>query len=131
MLIGCRITSALLRRCGFSAQMIAPKMDSMERSEVLANFNDEKGDVQFLVLSSAVSSAGLNLHGACHNGILTTVVWNAATLFQAEGRFFRIGQKNPITWYLVNVAGAGNDWMEDGLVRKVRRKITPCQVEFC
>lgn len=114
-----RITTALLRRCGFSAQMIVSRMDALERTEILANFNDEEGDIKFLVLSSAVSSAGLNLHGACHNGILTDIVWNAGTLFQGTGRLFRIGQKRPITLKLVHIAGTVNDWIEDRVVRKV------------
>ncbi|KAK0752612.1 hypothetical protein B0T18DRAFT_427052 [Schizothecium vesticola] len=90
----------------------------MERTEILANFNDKEGDIQFLVLSAAVSSAGLNLHGACHNGIITDIVWNAGTVFQGTGRLFRIGQKRPITWKLVHIAGTVNDWMEDRVVRK-------------
>jgi hypothetical protein len=72
--------------------MIVTRMDTMERAGILANFSDTEGNIQFLLLSSAVSSAGPDLHSACHNGIFTGIVRNAGMLFQDTGRLFRIGQ---------------------------------------
>lgn len=67
-----------------------------EASYILARFNDKKDKLQFLVLSTQGSSVGLNCHMACSEGLITTFCGNVATLQQAMGRLFRIGQTHVV-----------------------------------
>lgn len=91
----CSYVLAVLRTAGFRADWIHTGMGP-EASNVLARFNDKKDKLQFLVLSTQVSSMGLNCHIACSEGLITTFCWNVPTLQQAMARLFRIGQTNDV-----------------------------------
>lgn len=92
----CSYVLAVLRTAGFRADWIHAGMGP-EYSNILARFNDKKDKLQFLVLSTQLlSSMGLNCHMACSEGLITTFCSNVATLQQAMGRLFRIGQTDVV-----------------------------------
>lgn len=95
LMANCSYVLAVLRTAGFRADWIYAGMGS-EASNILARFNEKKNELQFLVLSTQVSSMGLNYHMACSEGLITTFCSNVATLQQAMGRLFRIGQTDVV-----------------------------------
>lgn len=77
-----------------------------QRTAAQREFNDPESPVQILVVSMSLSSAGLDLHGACHHGVFANLTFNKSTLFQAMGRLSRIGQKHAVQWTFVMPQGS-------------------------
>jgi len=88
-----------------------------------AKFNDPDADIDALVLNMAVSAAGLNLQGACTEGIILMEGWNRPLTFQAFGRIWRIGNKWLVTFVMLRVPGTYYDVLEDKANRKYAEQL--------
>ncbi|KAK0722917.1 hypothetical protein B0T26DRAFT_240419 [Lasiosphaeria miniovina] len=61
---------AILEKASFSALGVRGYQIDNERNAIYAKFNDPDADIDALVLNMAVSTVGLNLQGACTEGII-------------------------------------------------------------
>jgi SNF2 family DNA or RNA helicase len=65
-----------------------------DRQNLVVKFRDE--DYRVLIASTLASGEGLNLQ-FCSDAIMLERQWNPANEEQAEGRFHRFGQVNPVS----------------------------------
>lgn len=66
------------------------------RQALVMNFKDESLNHRILIASTLAAGEGLNLQ-FCSDAILLERQWNPANEEQAEGRFHRFGQMNPVS----------------------------------
>jgi SNF2 family DNA or RNA helicase len=69
-------------------------LGSTERAQLCRDF--EFGKSRVMVASTLAAGEGLNLQ-FCSDAIMLERQWNPANEEQAEARFHRFGQKNPVT----------------------------------
>ncbi|KAI1765258.1 P-loop containing nucleoside triphosphate hydrolase protein [Hypoxylon sp. FL1150] len=93
-----------LEICGFKTLSIRSDHSMLSRSQMVADFNDPKSDVDILITSMELSAFGLNLHKACAKGIVVQYPWSANHLVQILGRLPRIGQKRSVEWVILHVS---------------------------
>ena len=65
-----------------------------------------------LVINIGSGGLGLNLQ-FCSNALIVERYWNAADEEQFEGRFYRDGQKNPVTVDYMMLAGSIDQWFHE------------------
>jgi hypothetical protein len=73
------------------------------RQLVLDQFKDPKSNVDAMVTSMAMGAYGLNLHEACHHGIVVQFPHSANTLLQCIGRLVRPNQRKVVDWVVLKV----------------------------
>lgn len=64
-----------------------------ERYKSIAEFNNAENSVEVLLVSTTISSQGLNLQESCNHMIIVEVPSTISLLLQTIGRIGRIGQK--------------------------------------
>ena len=97
----------MLAAADIDCESIRASTPPHERVAAVNRFNDEDEPVTALITTIAIGSLGLNLHRACWDGIIAEYPWNMASLDQALGRLWRLGQRNRVHWVICNVA---NTW---------------------
>lgn len=67
-----------------------------ERVKAIQAFNNPNEDVGALITTFQLAGFGINLHGACHHGIIVEYPQNLSTILHAIGRLWRLGQSNSV-----------------------------------
>lgn len=62
--------AAFMEALGLRWSMIHSEMTREERAETAKDFNNSDAEVDVLITTYTCASAGLNLHGCCHNVVL-------------------------------------------------------------
>ncbi|KAH8360100.1 hypothetical protein KR093_010806, partial [Drosophila rubida] len=70
------------------------KMDAIERTQTLTEFNNTSNNTRILLLSLTAGGVGLNLNVANHL-LMVDLHWNPQLERQAQDRIYRYGQKKP------------------------------------
>ena len=125
-----RLIAAVCIKASFGVVSIRSGMNAQEREKMVMDWNSPDVDLDVCILNVNISSAGLNLHGACSRGIIASFFWNMNTLIQSLGRLIRIGQLEPVEWRILKVVGTIFDWQELRMDDKVStlqptRRFTP------
>lgn len=113
----------MLCHAGFNVVSIRSADTEADRAAAVARFNDAASDAQVFVISIALSGFGLNLHHCCRTGFLLGYHWNVGNIRQVMGRLIRLGQKNRVTWHLINVAGSFADLQRSRAYRRWARQL--------
>lgn len=95
--------------------------DSPEQKGRTQDLFNKNPQYRVLVANMLASGTGLNLQEACSNAIVMERQWNFVTEKQFEGRFYREGQKNPVTVDYLLAAGTIDQYFTEMVERK--RKI--------
>ncbi|CAK7236179.1 hypothetical protein SBRCBS47491_009548 [Sporothrix bragantina] len=91
----------ILTELGLEVESIRASHRPFERLTAVRRFNNPDERVDALVTSMAVSCFGLNLHNACHHGIVIQLSWFFTNLHQTFGRLVRLGQRESVEWTLI------------------------------
>ena len=75
--------------------LLNAQLSSSKREEAVANFREDPLS-QVMIASTLAAGEGLNLQ-FCSDAVMLERQWNPANEEQAEARFHRFGQKNPVT----------------------------------
>ncbi|UPL03878.1 hypothetical protein LCI18_014812 [Fusarium solani-melongenae] len=95
------ILNALLTYLGVRSLHIRSSHPMAERTKAIRRFSNPNEDVGALITSFQLGGFGINLHGACHHGIIVEYPQNLSTLLHAIGRLWRLGQTRPVEWDLL------------------------------
>ncbi|KAM0704758.1 hypothetical protein Q7P35_007544 [Cladosporium inversicolor] len=88
----------LLRRDRVRFDRIDGSMNMKDRTKVLENFQDKKGGLDVLLISTRAGGQGLNIQSA-NRVIIFDFGFNPAWEEQAVGRAYRFGQEKPVFVY--------------------------------
>lgn len=72
-----------------------------ERDEAIEAINDAEDETKVLVTTYLVGGTGVNLHKACHHGIILQLPRNFSELYQAIMRLPRLGQTKAVHWDII------------------------------
>ncbi|KAI0096176.1 hypothetical protein F4776DRAFT_669579 [Hypoxylon sp. NC0597] len=108
---------------GWNVSSIRADMGIFERNEKINEFNDPYSTIDILLTSMDLSAFGLNLHNACHKGIIVQWPWSANHLMQILGRLPRIGQKRYVEWIIYTMPGTLYDSMQTIVWSKYARQL--------
>lgn len=93
--------NALLVAAGIRTLHYMSRNNQSERDAAVAKFNDPSTPHTCLVTSLQLSAFGLNLHKACHRGIILESPVNLSHTIQALGRLYRLGQTEDVEWKIL------------------------------
>lgn len=86
------VVRLVLETLGFRTDRISAGQSAKERADIMARFNDPKGDIDCISASIPSASESYNFQKCCHNIIILDVV-NYNIIQQIIGRCYRYGQK--------------------------------------
>ncbi|KAL6822556.1 P-loop containing nucleoside triphosphate hydrolase protein [Trichoderma camerunense] len=96
-----KMVNALLVAAGVPTLHYMSRNSQTERDKAVEAFNDPTTPYICLVTSLQLSAFGVNLHKACHRGLILEQPISQAILLQAQGRLWRIGQKHDVHWKIL------------------------------
>ncbi|QYT06075.1 hypothetical protein H0G86_012942 [Trichoderma simmonsii] len=96
-----QMVNAMLVAAGISTLHYMSRHSQTERDYAVEAFNNPATPYVCLVTSLQLSAFGVNLHNACHRGLILEQPINQAILLQAQGRLWRIGQKHDVHWKIL------------------------------
>ncbi|RSL44137.1 hypothetical protein CEP54_014810 [Fusarium duplospermum] len=97
---------------GFKVTTIRSSDKGHHRNRVIRDWNDPSTDCEVFVANINITATGVNMHGACATGAFLCWHLNFQVMQQAMARLSRIGQKQPVDWWLIKVKGSYHDHME-------------------
>ena len=80
----------VFRHAYMGVAVMHSNLSQAQRAALADQFNDEKSDLQVLILLADVSIVGLNLHRACNMAFVMTIFRNLALEIQLWGRVNRV-----------------------------------------
>lgn len=86
--------------------------------EIESNFNHSASSSQILVANVHTLSSGVDLHMACHKGVMMNYHPSPNRVDQIEKSLGRILAKNPVTWHMIRCNDTYNDVQEMRAVNK-------------
>ncbi|KAL6693655.1 P-loop containing nucleoside triphosphate hydrolase protein [Trichoderma pleuroticola] len=95
------MVNALLVAAGVPTLHYMSRHSQGERDRAIEEFNNPAKPYICLVTSLQLSAFGVNLHKACHRGLILEQPNNQAILLQAQGRLWRIGQTHDVHWKIL------------------------------
>ena len=125
----CRLAAICCELLGLITVNVRSSHTPAERSDAVALFQDPDEDVDVFVSSITVSGTGLNLHRACHRGIILQLPSSWDKMDQGFGRLERVGQKNSVRWNIIVPDPTFYAWQESRLCKKGATKLAT-QVEL-
>ncbi|OIW31534.1 hypothetical protein CONLIGDRAFT_678009 [Coniochaeta ligniaria NRRL 30616] len=108
---------------GLETINLRPSMSTQTQQTPIDDFNNIRKPCDVMVASMALASVGLNLHHACHRGIVVQFPNSANNVLQAIARLVRPGQKYPVEWILLKVIISYYDQQELAMVVKYCRQL--------
>ncbi|KAK0759222.1 hypothetical protein N5P37_008104 [Trichoderma harzianum] len=96
-----QMVNALLVAAGVPTLHYMSRNSQTERDKAVEAFNDPATPYICLVTSLQLSAFGVNLHKACHRGLILEQPISQAILLQAQGQLWRIGQKHDVHWKIL------------------------------
>ncbi|KAI8718083.1 hypothetical protein NCS52_00886300 [Fusarium sp. LHS14.1] len=90
------ILNAFLTYLGVKSLHIRSAHPMAEHVKAIQAFNNPNEDVGALITTFQLAGFGINLHGACHHGIIVEYPQNLSTILHAIGRLWRLGQTNTV-----------------------------------
>ncbi|PNP56079.1 hypothetical protein THARTR1_03604 [Trichoderma harzianum] len=96
-----QMVNALLVAAGVPTLHYMSRHSQGERDRAIEEFNNPAKPYTCLVTSLQLSAFGVNLHKACHRGLILEQPNNQAILLQAQGRLWRIGQTHDVHWKIL------------------------------
>jgi hypothetical protein len=105
--------AALIRQLDKTAVEVQGKMDIDEKEEILMAFS--KGDIKKLITKTSITAFGLNWQHCNHTTYFPT--YSYEQYYQAIRRFWRFGQKRPVTVDIV-LSDGQTRIMESLLIKK-------------
>lgn len=108
----------LLQFMGLKVLSYTSELGAEERMALIGKFNDPNERVDVAILSVQFYILGLNMHGACHNGVALCFAQNPSVLAQALCRIHRIGQKKIVRWWVFKQVGSYHEVQELNLHTK-------------
>ncbi|KAK4082218.1 uncharacterized protein Triagg1_2030 [Trichoderma aggressivum f. europaeum] len=96
-----QMVNALLVAAGVPTLHYMSRHSQTERDHAVEAFNNPATPYICLVTSLQLSAFGVNLHQACHRGLILEQPISQAILLQAQGRLWRIGQKHDVHWKIL------------------------------
>ncbi|KAK1503144.1 uncharacterized protein CCOS01_17083 [Colletotrichum costaricense] len=104
--------AALFRICGLETLAIRSSNNQSERDRMIADFNDPNTKVDVMVTSSLLAAFGVNYHNACHHGVIMENCPNFGLQCQVIGRLWRLGQKEKVSWKILQTQSTFDPWLE-------------------
>ncbi|KAG4263590.1 hypothetical protein FPRO03_09897 [Fusarium proliferatum] len=89
-----------------------------QRAKMVREFNNPQNRVEALVLSFQLGGFGLNLHGACHHGIIVEYPDNLPTMLHGFGRLWRMGQEHEVHWDVLYLEKSFDGWADSRMASK-------------
>ncbi|KAF5575162.1 hypothetical protein FPANT_11454 [Fusarium pseudoanthophilum] len=114
------ILIALLTSLCVKTLNIRSKHDVDQRAHMVRQFNNANAEngAEALVMSFQLGGFGLNLHGACHHGIIVEYPENLPTMLHSFGRLWRMGQEHEVHWDVLYLESSFDGWTETRMVSK-------------
>lgn len=109
--------SALLKNLDSEAQEIIGSMSIDKKEDILVNF--AQGNIKRIITKAKITGMGLNWQHCDHSVFFPT--WSYEQYYQSVRRFWRFGQKNPVTIDLV--ISDGQERVMDALRQKTKKAI--------
>ena len=98
---------------------ITGKEDSAKKAVVQERFTNPGDNMRVVIGTIRAMGLGLNLQGACSNGIFLDPDWNPGRMEQAEDRVHRMGQKENVQIHTIRAENSIDIYMTKKLLRKV------------
>jgi len=111
------IIERVLFENSFCLSRIDGSIRGRERQDIVDEFNENKLEVNIMLLSTKVGGYGLTINGASRC-IIYDPSWNPAEDLQAVARCYRIGQKLPVEVYRLIAGGTVEEKMYEMQVDK-------------
>ncbi|KAF5595345.1 transcription regulatory SNF2 [Fusarium pseudocircinatum] len=89
-----------------------------QRAKMVREFTNTQNRAEALVMSYQLGGFGLNLHGACHHGIIVEYPDNLPTMLHAFGRLWRMGQEHGVHWDVLYLEESFDGWAESRMASK-------------
>ncbi|RBA09768.1 hypothetical protein FPRO05_05704 [Fusarium proliferatum] len=89
-----------------------------QRAKMVREFNNPQNRAEALVLSFQLGGFGLNLHGACHHGIIVEYPDNLPTMLHGFGRLWRMGQEHEVRWDVLYLEKSFDGWADSRMASK-------------
>ncbi|KAF5531381.1 transcription regulatory SNF2 [Fusarium napiforme] len=89
-----------------------------QRAQIVREFTNTQNRAEALVMSYQLGGFGLNLHGACHHGIIVEYPDNLPTMLHAFGRLWRMGQEHEVHWDVLYLEKSFDGWAESRMASK-------------
>ncbi|KAG5795548.1 hypothetical protein H9Q69_005407 [Fusarium xylarioides] len=89
-----------------------------QRAKMVREFTNPQNRAEALVMSFQLGGFGLNLHGACHHGIIVEYPDNLPTMLHAFGRLWRMGQEHEVHWDVLYLENSFDGWTESRMASK-------------
>ncbi|KAF5229897.1 hypothetical protein FANTH_14047 [Fusarium anthophilum] len=89
-----------------------------KRAKMVREFNNPQNRAEALVMSYQLGGFGLNLHGACHHGIVVEYPENLPTMLHAFGRLWRMGQEHEVHWDVLYLENSFDGWADSRMASK-------------
>lgn len=119
-----QITYATLLMAGFNTLTVRSSDKPGAKIEAIRLFCDPTSDAQVFVANINIMSTGVNLHTACHIGILATLHFSAKIILQTHGRLNRLGQRHQVIWHNLKVKDTFHDHQERVMLTKWARQLS-------
>lgn len=113
-----QMVNALLVAAGVPTLHYMSRHSQIERDHAIEDFNNPAKPYICLVTSLQLSAFGVNLHKACHRGLILEQPINQAILLQAQGRLWRIGQKHDVHWKILYSRDSFDGYIESHNLEK-------------
>ncbi|KAL5085555.1 hypothetical protein Trisim1_010169 [Trichoderma cf. simile WF8] len=113
-----QMVNAMLVAAGVPTIHYMSRHSQTERDHAVEAFNNPATPYTCLVTSLQLSAFGVNLHKACHRGLILEQPINQAILLQAQGRLWRIGQKHDVHWKLLYTRDSFDCYIESRNLEK-------------
>ena len=72
-----------------------------DRNEAIEAMNDAEDETKVLVTTYDIGGPGVNIHKACHHGIVLQLPRNFSEFYQAIMRLPRLGQRHAVHWDVI------------------------------
>ncbi|KAF5967426.1 transcription regulatory SNF2 [Fusarium coicis] len=89
-----------------------------QRAQMVREFTNTQNRAEASVMSFQLGGFGLNLHGACHHGIIVEYPDNLPTMLHAFGRLWRMGQEHEVHWDVLYLEKSFDGWAESRMASK-------------
>ncbi|EEU35700.1 uncharacterized protein NECHADRAFT_87952 [Fusarium vanettenii 77-13-4] len=82
------------------------------RNRVIRDWSDPSTDCEIFIANINITATGVNMHGACSTGAFLCWHLNFQVMQQAMARLNRIGQREPVDWWLLKLKRSYHDHIE-------------------
>jgi SWI/SNF-related matrix-associated actin-dependent regulator 1 of chromatin subfamily A len=98
-----------------SALTLSGEDSALQKDEIVQKFAEHKN--RLLVINIGSGGLGLNLQ-FCWNALILERYWNSTDEEQFEGRFYRDGQKHPVSVTYMMLQGSIDEWFHELVAQK-------------